>query len=709
MKKSTAAKKLPVKEKTAESVKPATISPAFDYSKWFPWIAASFALLLYINTLQHGYVLDDDTVMAKNSIVTKGVKAIPEIMSTAYRKGAWDRQESLYRPLSLILFAIEWQAAPNQPILGHLINILLYALCIYLLFMLLQQWMPQKHPLVILSVVFLFAAHPLHTEVVANIKSRDEILGLLFAILSLHFFHKYAATPSIKNLVLGSSCFLLAILSKESAITLFAVVPLSIYFFHTADSKRLSIIMAALLLSVAAYFILRKMALGSLVNFNKIDVLNNSLAAAENPADRIATAIMLVGYYLLLFLFPHPLSFDYSLNTFPAITIGDYRFLLTMFFLILLFFYVLKHFKKKDAVAFGILFFGITLSIVSNIFLLIEATLAERFLFLPSLGLCLTVILLLEKWIPFSAGKNTSFSNIFQEYKWAVGLLISILFVFSVKTISRNADWKSNLTLFSADKDHNPKSYRALSAYAFELTKQKIIPLPENDADKLLNCREAISYLSKSLAIIPDNFKAWNLLAYCQSQLKDYPQVIQAFENGMPYYKNEPDRIKFYIMGINAYYYTGNYTKAVETCRTALQLEPNNAVLLNCLGMSLTETNQRQEAFDALTQSARLDSTEPDVWYNIGNWYAKGGNFITAIDNYAKTLQLDSTHINAMNNTGNCYAVLKQYEKALGYFEKIVQLNPGNKDAIRNMAATYSNLGNKEKAQELINKLQSMP
>lgn len=162
-------------------------------------------------------------------------------------------------------------------------------------------------------------------------------------------------------------------------------------------------------------------------------------------------------------------------------------------------------------------------------------------------------------------------------------------------------------------------------------------------------------------------------------------------------------------MGINAYYYTGNYTKAVETCRTALQLEPNNAVLLNCLGMSLTETNQRQEAFDALTQSARLDSTEPDVWYNIGNWYAKGGNFITAIDNYAKTLQLDSTHINAMNNTGNCYAVLKQYEKALGYFEKIVQLNPGNKDAIRNMAATYSNLGNKEKAQELINKLQSMP
>lgn len=696
------------KDKTVEIVKPVDIT-AFDYTKWFPWIAAAFAFLLYINTLNHGYVLDDDTVMAKNTIVTKGMKAIPEIMTTAYRKGAWDRQESLYRPLSLIFFAVEWQITPNQPFLGHFINILLYTLSIYLLYMLLRQWMPQKHPLLILTITLLFTAHPLHTEVVANIKSRDEILGLLFSILSLKHFHKYQDTPLLKHLALGSICFLLAILSKESAITLFAVVPLSVYFFNTMDYKKLMIVMAALLISVIIYFILRKIALGGLVNFNKIDVLNNSLAAAENPSDRIATAVMLVGYYLLLFIFPHPLSFDYSLNTFPTISFSDYRFIMTMGVLFVLLFYILKNFRKKDVIVFGILFFGITLSIVSNIFLLIEATLAERFLFLPSLGLCVAVVFLMEKEFRFSVDKEASFANIFREYKWMVLLMVFILLLFSVKTVSRNADWKDNLTLFTADKEHNPKSYRVLSAYAFEFTKQKIIPLREDDPDKLLNCREAISYLTQSLSIIPDNFKAWNLLAYCQSQLKDYPQVIQAFESGIRFYKNEPDKIKFYIMGINAYYYTGNYSKAVETCRSALQMEPNNAVLLNCLGMSLTETNQREQAFNALTKSAQLDSKEPDVWYNIGNWYAKGGNYTAAIENYSKTLQLDSHHINAMNNTGNCYAVLKQYQKALSYFEKIVQLNPGNKDAIRNMAATYSNLGNQEKAQELMNKLQSMP
>lgn len=79
------------------------------------------------------------------------------------------------------------------------------------MYMLLRQWMRQKHDLIILLATLLFAAHPLHTEVVANIKSRDEILGLLFAILSLKHFHKYSDTPQVKHLSLSSICFLLAI------------------------------------------------------------------------------------------------------------------------------------------------------------------------------------------------------------------------------------------------------------------------------------------------------------------------------------------------------------------------------------------------------------------------------------------------------------------------------------------------------------------
>lgn len=259
-------------------------------------------------------------------------------------------------------------------------------------------------------------------------------------------------------------------------------------------------------------------------------------------------------------------------------------------------------------------------------------------------------------------------------------------------------DWKNNFSLFSADKDHNPDSYRTLSAYPLELYREKIFALPDGDDHKLEYCREAIEYLNKSFAIIPDNFKGWNLLAYCYSQLKNYPLGIYAYENGIKYYKDEEDWDKFQIMGITAYYFTGNYSKSIEISREALKKLPDNAVLWNCLGMNLTEINDRQNAIDALSRSLKLDSTSAVTLYNVGNWYAKGNDFVTAIKYYDKALEQDPKHTDAMNNAGNCYAVLKQYDKALEYFHKILALQPGNTKAMQNVSVINSHLAELSKA-----------
>ncbi|MDB5228681.1 MAG: repeat-containing protein YrrB [Bacteroidota bacterium] len=672
---------------------PPTIIHTFNYDKWFPWIVAIFGLILYFNTINHQYVLDDETVIGKNKIVTKGIKAIPEIMTTAYRKGAWDRQESLYRPLSLVFFAIEWQLAPNHPLPGHFINILLYALTGLLLYKLLRKWLRQKHPLIPFSIALLFIAHPLHTEVISNIKSLDEILGFLFGLLAMSSFYEYAAENKNKYLISGALFFMLALLSKENSITLLAAIPLSQYFFCKIEEKKKYIFTFISLFGVVViYFLMRKIALGSLVNFNKIDVLNNALIATANPLDRFATAIVLVGYYIRLFFFPHPLSFDYSYNTIPVANLGDYRFLLSMLAIILLAIYALKNFRKKDPAAFGILFFAITISIVSNVFILIEATLAERFVYMPSLGFCMLVVLWLERRSKFVVKKHSSVKAIITQNKLYSGILFIILILFSIKTFTRNLDWKNNFTLFSTDKDHNPDSYRTLSAYPLELYRQKIFPLPDGDTHKLEYCKEAIEYLNKSFAIIPDNFKGWNLLAYCQLQLKNYPLVVYAYENGIKYYKDEPDWDKFQIMGITGYYFTGNYNKAIEISKASLEKEPKNATLWNCLGMNLTEVGRRQPAIDALNKSLQLDSTQAITLYNIGNWYAKGVDFPSAIIYYEKALEKDPKHIDAMNNAGNCYAVLKQYDKALYYFHKILTLQPGNEKAMQNVTVINSHL-----------------
>jgi protein O-mannosyl-transferase len=249
-------------------------------------ICAMVGFVLYVNTLGHNYTVDDDTVMAKNKIVTKGVSAIPEIFTTPYRKGFWDRQEAMYRPLSLTMFAMEWQVAPEQPFMGHLMNTLIYALTGFILFITLRRMLMSYNIMLPFIATLLFMSHPLHTEVVANIKSRDELLSFLFLILSLYSLFGYCKDEKKKMIKLVSSafCFLLALLSKESAITFFAIFPLALYFFTGLDSKKILQYSVIFLIPLAIYFAMRAHALAAITNHTEIQVINNSLADASPPA-----------------------------------------------------------------------------------------------------------------------------------------------------------------------------------------------------------------------------------------------------------------------------------------------------------------------------------------------------------------------------------------------------------------------------------------
>src|SRR5258705_5637432 len=121
------ARKFPVK-KPETAVAPQVTAPVLSFLSekrlvtMLALFCAAFAFILYANSLGHGFVGDDDTVIAKNKITTQGVKAFPEIMVSPYRKGFWERKESLYRPMSILLFALEWNVSPENPFLFHLVN-----------------------------------------------------------------------------------------------------------------------------------------------------------------------------------------------------------------------------------------------------------------------------------------------------------------------------------------------------------------------------------------------------------------------------------------------------------------------------------------------------------------------------------------------------------------------------------------------------------
>ena len=98
--------------------------------------------LVYSNTLGHEFVLDDPLSIGLNKNVTSGISGIVDIITGGYRENNFGGQ--LYRPISLIQFAIEWQISPNNPFIHHLFNVLWYAITVCLIFITVRKWMPEK-------------------------------------------------------------------------------------------------------------------------------------------------------------------------------------------------------------------------------------------------------------------------------------------------------------------------------------------------------------------------------------------------------------------------------------------------------------------------------------------------------------------------------------------------------------------------------------
>jgi len=187
--------------------------PVRQMAWWPPVVLGLVGFLLYMNTFNHGYALDDIAAISQNLFVKAGLKGIPDLLRTEF----WHFSNislGYYRPLSLITFAIEHEFAGDKPGLNHQINTVLYALMGLVLGMLLQKWFiqPAKQTseglvltngsssnrtvqiIMALLVGLIFITHPVHTEIVANIKGRDEVLSFLFILLMLLFHWRYLET-----------------------------------------------------------------------------------------------------------------------------------------------------------------------------------------------------------------------------------------------------------------------------------------------------------------------------------------------------------------------------------------------------------------------------------------------------------------------------------------------------------------------------------
>ncbi len=595
------------------------------------------AVITYSNTFKHGYVLDDFSVIKENFVVKQGTAGISTILKTGYRYGYWNSPDNLYRPLPLIMYAIEWQIWPDNPTAGHVINVLLFGLLCVLLFKLLAKLFANYSILLPFIATLLFAVHPIHTEVVANIKSRDEILAFLFGVISLLSLLSYSESKKTGKLIWALFAFLLAMMSKESAITFLAIIPLVFYFFTNTKNSTNAVLTALYIIPILIFFAMRARAIGDQANLEKTSMVDNLLVAAPDFMTRTATAIKIMGLYLWKLIVPYPLACDYSYNQIKIVGFSDMYALISLLVYIGLVFVAIKWFKKKHLLSFAVLFFFITMSIYSNVIMTIGSSFGERFLFVPSFAFTLAVAYFIVKLFKQDYNKlkiQQALSN------KAFFLALPVLIIFFGMTLSRNKDWKSSLSLYEADINKSPQSAHMNYYYALEVMKGKAMENGQVTKPEYLDT--AIKYFSRARFIVPTFADAYDQL-------------------GLAYFrKNETDKAL-------AYY---------DTC---LKMAPGKSITYSNMGVIYFNNKQFDKALDAYEKSVKYDPKFSDGWMNLGSTYGTLGKFQEAIAAFKKCIEFNPQNATAHYFIGITYQNLGDSQNATYYLNKAYQLDPSLK------------------------------
>ncbi len=668
---------------------PSITDSALPAKRVFLWMAL-LAAALYANTLGHDFTVDDATLITNNTLTQQGLKAVPEIFVKPYRIGFHDRDEGLYRPIPVAVLATIYHWAGNHPLPYHVLNVVLYAVCIFLMGSLLHRLFQEQSPFLAPVATLLFLAHPIHTEVVANVKSMDEILAFIGVVLALSSSIRFIRSTRAVWLFALVGSLLLAFFSKESALAAWLLLPLTWYFFFMPLRHHWFGLFTTLVVSTVVYFAFRIYALGSLINFSDIEPINNSLAAAPDLLTRIATAIFIQGKYLRLLSVPYPLSFDYSYQTIPLMTFAHPAVWLTIFILAAMAFVALRGLRSKSIIAYGIWIYGVSLAPVSNLFLLIESTMAERFLFMPSLGFCIAVPAFL-----FSLDKHRG-PAMFMRVLWLPSswflrvIMILLMVVYSMLTLQRNTHWRDNFTLLQRDVKTCPNSARIRYALGSTYVLEKAMKESQTEVRQQY-LRKGIIELETGLRILPYYGDAWMHLGIAYAELKNYSKAAAAYHKALQHVR-KPSAAQWVYAGI-AFGYSGAYDSAFFAFRQALALNDTAFDAYNNMGLFYLHAGQLDSSIRCLQKAIQLRPANDKAYYNLGNTYATGGHYALAIEYYEAALQRDARNVDALINKGNCLALLQQYDMAIQSYEQALQLDPSNAKARHNLEIARRSVG----------------
>jgi len=625
---------------------------------------------LYLNTLPNRYAYDDFSVIAGNKFTKQGLQGIFGHLFTDSFTG-FTGQKNLfrggrYRPLSLITFSMEYQFFGENPLVSHLVNLIIYGLICMLLFRVLTSLFLEKLAFrkfrdyflsLSLMAAILFAVHPIHTEVAANIKGRDELMALLFGLIAWNAIILFTDKGRTAQAIYGGVFFFLSLMSKESGAPLLLLIPVSLYCCRSRAVFRKTIVPSsiALFAAFAAFLLIRQSVLGWGSKPTMEDnILSNSFMHASGLSERYGTTFYTLWLYLKLLFFPHPLTIDYYPYYIPYIGMADPRAILPFLLYAALTGAAVFLTLRRNIAGFGLLFYLVALFPVSNLPFIIGPFMGERFAFIPSVGFVIAFA-----WILIYGAEKFRLTSLLP---WCFGMIFLLL---AAKTISRNFDWKDNFTLYLKDVQTSLNSAVITRGAGHEL-------LTKADS-----------------ATDPGEKRAFALRAL--------PYLEQAA-------RLNRTTTEIFLLA-NAYYESGDNEKPFDLYLEILRMNPryekarsNYFVAVNRLG----DPVKKIRAYDRLL---RETGEGYDGYYKKGLIYGKELNMPdSSIANLIRASRLDSSKVDCFSDLGVAFAMKGDFRQSAFYLEKALRLNPGDTRIRQNLAASYHRMGDAGRAEEVLGK-----
>ena len=632
------------KKKAEKHIHSKIIKPKINPApNWHLPLILIITFVAYIPALSAGFVNWDDPDYVENNYLIRDLSRLPELFTTPLQGN--------YHPLTMFSLAVNYALSGDNAWSYHLFNLIFHLINCFLVYRL-AFILTRGNALISFVTSLLFGIHPMHVESVAWVSERKDVLYALFFIAGHITFTKYIDTGSKKQYWLTLLFVILSLSSKPAAV----IFPVSLLCIDVLRNRKFSF---KLITEKIPYFI--PAILMGLLTINAQKTVGATGEEYFGLAKNILFGFYGIMMYFVKMIIPFKLSAFYP---FPPLNEKlSAAYYLAPIFTLLLAAVTFFTWKKYRFVAFGIAFYIVNLLLVLQVFSVGSAVMAERYTYVPYIGLFFIAGCLLDR---FAKGNLTK----------AYAIVIPVTLIFSVLTFLQSQTWKDGATLWDSVIKSQPCS-RAYSARATLFRKDGNL-LKEQANSLLANNRK-------------DEANRLN-----EEATKNYNKAIEYYSEAVQLNKIDHES---YNNRANVYIDINKFDLAMQDYKNSLDVKPDYHVAFDNIGSLYARRNMFDSALYYLNKAIQLKPDYKSAYSNRGLTLMSLGRHADAIKDWQTFLQYEPDAADVINTIGLCLRVLGKNQEAVGYIDRAINISPQG-GFFLNRSYAYANLNNTEQAKK---------